>query len=173
MKWNSAPYPAKNADVVVRVTTGGLVSGGAAMLEISTDGGKTFAAPAPAAPQVAISDGDETTGATLVFNEGAVLDEGAAYAFAVRWPVGPVYRIGDAASPLPAVEELASGVLAGAELVLQVVKGGDRNVGTYRLFGDGMGRKIHHSAGKLALHRRRHAAESGVAGEQRNPGNGD
>ena len=131
-------YPAKNADVVVRVTTGGPVSGeNAAILEVSTDGGKTFAAPAPAAPQVAISDGDEPTGATLVFNEGAVLDEGAAYAFAVRCPVGPVYRVGDAASPLPAVEELASGVLAGAELVLQVVKGGDRNVGTYRLSTDG------------------------------------
>ena len=34
-------YPARNADVVVRVATGGLVSGGAAMLEISTGGGKT------------------------------------------------------------------------------------------------------------------------------------
>ena len=42
-------YPAKNADVAVRVATGGLVSGGAAMLEISTDGGKTYAAAVPAA----------------------------------------------------------------------------------------------------------------------------
>lgn len=130
-------YPAKNADVAVRVATGGLVSGGAAMLEISTDGGKTYAAAVPAAAQNPISAGEEPTGATLVFAEDAKLEQGAAYAFAVRCPVGPVYRVGDAASPMLAVEEGASGVLDGAELVLQVVKGGDRNVGTYRLSTDG------------------------------------
>lgn len=130
-------YPAQNADVAVRVATGGLVSGGAAMLEISTDGGKTYAAAVPAAAQNPISAGEEPTGATLIFAEDAKLEQGAAYAFAVRCPVGPVYRVGDAASPMLAVEELASGVLDGAELVLQVVKGGDRNEGTYRLSTDG------------------------------------
>lgn len=130
-------YPAQNADVAVRVATGGPVSGGAAMLEISTDGGKTYAAAVPAAAQNPISAGEEPTGATLIFAEDAKLEQGAAYAFAVRCPVGPVYRVGDAASPMLAVEELASGVLDGAELVLQVVKGGDRNEGTYRLSTDG------------------------------------
>ena len=130
-------YPARNADVVVRVATGGLVSGGAAMLEISTDGGKTYAAAVPAAAQNPITAGEDPTGATLIFAEDAKLEQGAAYAFAVRCPVGPVYRVGDAASPLPMVDELASGVLDGAELVIQVVKGGDRNVGTYRLSTDG------------------------------------
>lgn len=131
-------YPAKNADVVVRVATGGPVSGeNAATLEVSVDGGKTFAAPVPAAPQAPIRDGNDATGATLVFAEDAILDEGATYAFAVRCPVGPVYRVGDAASPMIAVEEGASGVLDGAELVIQVAKGGDRNLGTYRLSTDG------------------------------------
>lgn len=130
-------YPAQNADVAVRVATGGLVSGGAAMLEISTDGGKTYAAAVPAAAQNPITAGEDPTGATLIFAEDAKLEQGAAYAFAVRCPVGPVYRVGDAASPMLAVEELASGVLDGAELVLQVVKSGDRNEGTYRLSTDG------------------------------------
>ena len=42
-------YPALNADVVVRVATPGAV--GTATLEISTDGGKTFAEAAPSAVQ--------------------------------------------------------------------------------------------------------------------------
>ena len=35
------------------------------------------------------------------------------------------------------VEKLASGVLDGAELVIQIVKGGDRNEGTFQLSVDG------------------------------------
>ncbi|MDM8329511.1 DUF2586 domain-containing protein [Desulfovibrio piger] len=128
-------YPALNADVVVRVATPGAV--GTATLEISTDGGKTFAEAAPSAVQNPVSSGEDPTGATLVFAEGATLETGATYSFAVRCPVGPVYRVGDAESPLVEVEELASGVLDGAELVIQIVKGGDRNEGTFQLSVDG------------------------------------
>ena len=128
-------YPSINADVAVRVKTGGNL--GAAMLEISTDGGKTFAAPVPAAAQNPVNSGEVPTGATLVFDAGAKLEQGGVYTFTVRCAVGPVYRIGDVDSPLPLVTEQASGVLAGAELVVQVVKGGGRNMGTYRLSSDG------------------------------------
>ena len=72
-----------------------------------------------------------------MFAEGATLEAGATYAFAVRCPVGPVYRVGDAESPLVEVEELDSGVLDGAELVARIVKGGDRNEGTFQLSTDG------------------------------------
>lgn len=128
-------YPAKNADVVARVATAGAL--GEARLEISTDGGKTFAEAVPAAAQNPVSAGEAATGATLVFAEDAVLEQGASYAFAVRCPVGPVYRVGDAESPLVDVTEEATGVLDGAELVIQIVKGGGRNEGTWRLSTDG------------------------------------
>lgn len=128
-------YPSINADVVVRVATGGNI--GTATLEISTDGGKTFAAAVLAAAQNTVSGGGVPTGATLVFDAGAKLVQGSVYAFTVRCAVGPVYKIGDAGSPMPTITEQASGVLAGAELVVQIVKGGDRNVGTYRLSSDG------------------------------------
>lgn len=128
-------YPSINADVVVRVATGGNI--GTATLEISTDGGKTFAAAVLAAVQNTVSAGGVPTGATLVFDAGAKLVQGSVYAFTVRCAVGPVYKIGDAGSPMPTITEQASGVLAGAELVVQIVKGGDRNVGTYRLSSDG------------------------------------
>ncbi len=130
-------YPAQNADIVIRVATGGPVADGSAMLEISAANGKTFAEAAPAAVQNPVSAGGKPTGATLVFDESAVLETGATYTFAVRCPVGPVYRVGDAESPLVEVTEQATGVLDGAELVVQIVKGGDRNKGTYRLSTDG------------------------------------
>lgn len=128
-------YPSINADVVVRVKTGGNL--GAAMLEISTDGGKNFDAPVSSAAQNPVNSGEVPTGATLVFDAGAKLEQGGVYTFTVRCAVGPVYRIGDVDSPMPTVTEQASGVLAGAELVVQVVKGGGRNMGTYRLSSDG------------------------------------
>ena len=128
-------YPALNADVVVRVATAGTI--GTATLEISTDGGKTFAEPVPSATQNPISSGEAPTGATLVFPDDATLDEGATCTFTVRCPVGPVVRVGDETSPLPEVSELDSGVLDGAELVLRIVKSGGRNEGTFQLSVDG------------------------------------
>ena len=125
-------YPARNADVQVRVSTAGAL--GAAELEISQDGGKTYAEPVVSAEQTVIAD----TGVTLLFDASAELEAGAIYSFTVRCPIGPVYRTGDAESPLLEVQEENGGaVLAGAELIIQIVKGGDRNEGTFRLSTDG------------------------------------
>ena len=124
---------AQNADIVARVATPGEL--GVATLEISRDGGATFAAPVTAEEQVVVGSGAEATGATLVFPADAVLESGASWRVTVRCAVGPVYRVGDAASPL--LEVTSPAVLAGAELVVQVVKGGGRNEGTYQLSVDG------------------------------------
>lgn len=125
-------YPARNADVQVRVSTAGAL--GSAELEISQDGGKTYAEPVVSAGQTVIAD----TGVTLLFDASAELESGAIYSFTVRCPIGPVYRTGDADSPLLEVQEASGGaVLAGGELVIQIVKGGDRNEGTFRLSSDG------------------------------------
>lgn len=126
---------AKNADIVVRVASPGTV--GTATLEISTDGGKTFGAPQASAEQVVVGTGDDATGATLVFPADAVLEADAEFAVTVRCAVGPVERVGDAESPLVTVASDSGGVLAGAELVIQVVKGGGHNTGTYQLSTDG------------------------------------
>ena len=126
---------ARNADIVVRVATPGAI--GTATLEVSTDGGKTFSEAQASAEQVPIGTGDDATGATLVFPADAMLESGATFAVTVRCAVGPVERVGDTASPLLTVNPASGGVLAGAELVVQVVKGGDRNEGTYQLSTDG------------------------------------
>ena len=128
-------YPSANADVVVRVETGGTI--GIGKIEISVDGGKSFSAPVLVQDHNPVSDVGGPTGATLVFDSGAKLDQGATYSFSVRCPVGPVFRIGDATSPMLEVDELPSGVLDGAEIVLQIVSGGTLNVGTYRVSTDG------------------------------------
>lgn len=124
--------PQKNADVVVEVVSAGQV--GTATVRISTDGGETFGSPETAAAQLPIGASAEATGATLLLPENAPLEEGQRVRFAVRCAVGPVERVGDASSPLVAV---AGDVLAGAELSIQIVKGGDRNEGTYQLSVDG------------------------------------
>ena len=126
---------AKNADVVIRVATPGAV--GTATLEISTDGGKTFGDAQASADQVVVGTGDDATGATLIFPADAVLEADAEFAVTVRCAVGPVERMGEAQSPLVTVAVDAGGVLAGAELVVQIVKGGGRNEGTYQLSTDG------------------------------------
>lgn len=113
--------PARNADVVVRVATAGAL--GTAKVEISTDGGKTYGQAQPCTAQLPIGTGQSATGATLCFNEDAVLEGGALYRFAVRCAVGHVLRVGDAASPLLEAAALSGGVLGGAELVIQIVKG--------------------------------------------------
>lgn len=128
-------YPALNADVVVRVAEGGAID--TAALEISVDGGRTFAEAQDAATQIPIADGDRPTGATLVFSADATLEAGTTYAFAVRCPVGPVYAIGAGESPLPDISEMPCGVLTGAEIVIQIARGGGRNEGTFRLSTDG------------------------------------
>lgn len=127
--------PAANANVVVRVATPGTI--GTATLEVSLDGGKTYGAAEPSAAQVVIGKQDKATGATLIFSESATLESGASWRFAVRCAVGPVSRVGDSASPVIEAAPASGGVTAGAELVLQIVKAGGRNVGTYQLSVDG------------------------------------
>ena len=127
--------PAQNADIVVRVATPGAV--GTATVEISTDGGKTFGEAQASAEQLVLKlEDEEPTGATLVFPAEATLEAGATFAVTVRCAVGPVSRVGEASSPLITVTT-ENGVLAGAELVVQIVKGGALNEGTYQLSTDG------------------------------------
>lgn len=127
--------PAQNADIVVRVATPGVV--GTATVEISTDGGKTFGEAQASAEQLVLKlEDEEPTGATLVFPAEATLEADATFAVTVRCAVGPVTRIGEESSPLITVATESS-VLAGAELVVQIVKGGALNEGTYQLSTDG------------------------------------
>ena len=127
--------PAQNADIVVRVATPGAV--GTATVEISTDGGKTFGEAQASAEQLVLKlEDEEPTGATLVFPAEATLEADSTFAVTVRCAVGPVTRIGEESSPLITVAT-ESGVLAGAELVVQIVKGGALNEGTYQLSTDG------------------------------------
>lgn len=126
---------AKNADIEIRVNTPGGI--GDATLDISTDGGRTFDQAVPLAEQVVIGTGDEATGVTLVFPADAVLEAEARFSLNTRCAVGPVSRIGDAESPRLEISAAESGVLAGAELIVQIVKGGSLNEGTYQLSTDG------------------------------------
>lgn len=124
--------PQKNADIVIRVATPGVV--GTATVEISTDGGTTFGEVQTSAEQMTIGSGEDATGATVLLAASAKLEEGSSYRFVARTVIGPVSRVGDAASPLI---EVSGNVLAGVELVVQIVKSGARNAGTYRLSTDG------------------------------------
>lgn len=120
----------ENADIVVKVKTPGVLN--VSRLDLSLDGGETFSEVSSAA---AITLGE--TGATLCFPETAELEEDAVFKVTVRVPVGFVKRYGDEASPMIRVEELASGVLAGAQIVVQIVKPGGLNEGTYQYSIDG------------------------------------
>lgn len=126
--------PARNADVVVKVTSGGGV--GSANVKLSFDG-VTWGSEQALTSHLVLGEGQNATGATLVFPADAVLEADAEFAVTVRCAVGPVERVGDAASPLLAVNPASGGVLAGAELVVQIVKGGGRNEGTCQLSTDG------------------------------------
>ncbi len=129
-------YPAKNADVKIRVKTAGPVASDdsaadCAEIEINIGGERCEAG--NALPRNVIGD----TGATLLFNEGDILVAGDVYSFSTRVSVGPVERIGDGQSPLVEVVETSGGVLAAAELVIRITKGGGRNEGSFQLSIDG------------------------------------
>lgn len=118
-----------NADVTVKVVTAGTI--GTATVSVSTDGGATFGdSSITTTRQFVVGD----TGATLVFPADAELEEGWQWTFVARCPIGPVERVGDAASPLPVIE---GDVLAGAEISIRIVKGGRLNIGAYQLSTDG------------------------------------
>lgn len=131
---------ARNADVAVKVTAAGGI--GAANVHVSLDGGDTWGSEQALTSQLVLGEGQNATGATLVFDPDDELDLDAEFRVTVRCAVGPVARVGDAASPLIQVAPLSGpnafeNVLAGAELVLRVVKGGGLNAGTCQLSLDG------------------------------------
>jgi hypothetical protein len=115
-----------NADIVVLVTTPGGI--GTAQVSILING--QTSGPVAAAPFMPLGD----TGATLIFPSGATLEEDAVFEITVRTAIGPVARYGLETSPMIAVEGT---VLAGAELVVQIARPGQRNEGTYLLSTDG------------------------------------
>lgn len=120
----------KNADILVKVTSPGAI--GIAALSVSLDNGKTWESK-PSAENVTLGD----TGAILIFPENALLEEDAEFRIIVRTAIGPLKRIGDESGPMLEITGLESGVLASAELVVQIEEGGGRNEGTYRLSIDG------------------------------------
>jgi hypothetical protein len=114
-----------NADITAVVTTGGAL--GTAKLALTINGAATVNVTSAASMPL----GD--TGATLLFPDGATLELEAEYRVTVRTAIGPVTLQG-VESPLLTV---TGTVLAGAELVVRIVKAGGRNEGTYRLSVDG------------------------------------
>lgn len=126
--------PAANTDCIVQVVTPGAL--GTATVKLSLDNGKTYSEAQNSAEQIPLGTGKEATGATLCFSPAALLEEGASYRLTVRSAIGPVSRIGEATSPMLTVLPQAS-VLAGGELLVQIIKGGDLNTGTYQLSVDG------------------------------------
>ena len=115
-----------NADVVIKVATSGQV--GIATVNISVDGGKTFGS----AQAISASFTVPETGATLLCSEDDRLEAGDSYHFVTRTSIGPVKQYGD--GPKLA---LSGEVLAGAEVMVQIVKPGPRNEGTFKVSVDG------------------------------------
>lgn len=106
----------------------------------SIDGGKTFSEPTPYGGQLVIGTGYEATGVTLVFPEleaGVELETDAEWKLMARCAIGEVARIGDEAAPDIDVSPGPGGVLAAAEVVIKITKGGGRNSGCYQLSVDG------------------------------------
>lgn len=119
----------ENADIVVAVTATGTVGeGGEARAKISTDGGKTYGDELAVPASFPLSG----TGATLVFGETDRLERGNEYHFVTRLSIGPVTQYGNG----PALE-VTGVVLAGAEIMVQIVKPGGRNEGTFKVSVDG------------------------------------
>lgn len=116
-----------NADVVIVVTDAGAL--GVAKAKVSKDGGSNFDATAlvPENGQIRIDD----TGVTVVLGEGDLVKDDS-YSFVVRSAIGPVEKIG-----LGPDVTVAGTVTRAAQVVLQIVKSGIRNVGQYRISTDG------------------------------------
>lgn len=119
--------PTANATVQVVIVAGG--APGVATYKLSEDGGATFGIvdPVPGNGQIAIG----TTGVTLVMAAGDLVADDT-FDFLVRAPLGPITKIG--AGP----DITAAGtVTAAADVLLQIVTSGGRNVGTYQISLDG------------------------------------
>ncbi len=119
--------PAENADVIVKVTTGGVL--GTCEAQVSEDGGDNFGVAQVVAVDGQISIG--TTGSTLILAAGThIVDD--TYSFAVRLAIGPVKKIGTG----PDIT-ITGTVKAAAQIVLGIASAGGRNDATYQLSVDG------------------------------------
>lgn len=119
-----------NADIVVKVKTPGPLAN--AVLELSLDGGKQFTEK-PAAEALPLGE----TGGILRFPPAAEFEEDAVFRVTTRVAIGPIKKFGLSDSPLISVEEQQGGVLAGAQLVVQIARPGNLNEGTYQYSVDG------------------------------------
>lgn len=118
--------PQANADIVLKVASDGTV--GLASVQLSKDGGATFETQQASATQITVPG----TGVTFTFPDAGELKTATTYACKARMDVGPVTRTGTG----PAIT-LAGTPKVGGELVLEIMRGGARNEGTYRLSLDG------------------------------------
>ena len=118
---------AGNADAVVTIVVGGAL--GTATYKLSENGGQTWGATetTPVNGQVAIG----TTGVTITLGAGDQIT-GDTFETTIRTAIGPVTKTGTG----PDIT-VAGTIKAAAEVVLIIVAGGARNVGTYRLSTDG------------------------------------
>jgi len=121
-----AGVPQANADIVLKVVSDGTV--GLASVQLSKDGGATFETQQVSATQITVPG----TGVTFTFPDAGELKAATTYACKARLAVGPVTRTG----PGPAIT-LAGTPRVGGELVLEIMRSGARNEGTYRLSLDG------------------------------------
>lgn len=119
--------PAANADVIVEIVNGGAL--GTATAKISTDNGANFSSASAVAANGQMTVG--SSGTTLIFEEGDLVT-GDTYIYTVRGAIGTVEQVGSGAKVT-----VEGSVVVGAQLVLQVVKSGGRNVGQYQLSVDG------------------------------------
>jgi hypothetical protein len=116
-----------NADVVLKIETGGQL--GTATYQLSEDGGNNYSAATatPANGQVTVG----ATGVTLVLSEGEYQADDS-YIVSVRKPIGVIEKIGTG----PEIST-AGTVMCAAEVKLVITGAGGRNEGTYKLSIDG------------------------------------
>lgn len=117
----------QNADVLVRISTGGAL--GTCEALVSEDDGDTFGSAAAVASSGQITIG--SSGTTLTLDEGTHV-AGDTYAFAVRMAIGPVELIGTG----PDIA-LTGTVKCAAQVIFLVTSAGGRNEATYQLSVDG------------------------------------
>lgn len=115
-----------NADAVVSIVVGGAL--GVATYKLSQDGGATWGVTGatPANGQIAIG----ATGATITLAGVQIAND--TYSVLVRAPIGPIAKVG--AGPDITV---AGAIVAAADVLLQIMSAGGRNVGTYQISLDG------------------------------------
>ncbi len=119
---STASTIASNADVVVKVTTGGDL--GTAEISISEDGGNNFADATATPANGIVSIG--ATGATITLQDGLVTDD--EYAFVTRLSIGPVSQSGTGPTIVP-----GGTVKAAAQVQILITDDGGLNEGSFQI----------------------------------------